>query len=190
MECFAAGQQQEGCAGIRGHEWAGDSCWCRGWGLVDAMSTCAEQQHTALCWSRHSSGGMHGVLTARTALPVAGDLYQDPKQIPFPKHQSRRVLSPAGSVHQRCVQCHDKGQELHNRAVHPTQPYGSAKHSAGQTQPLLPLLQNPSIHVKRTLFLEYYSQVLLVFLSLSHITLCDHGGMVHCPIETCHIDFE
>lgn len=39
MECFAAGQQQEGCAGIRGHEWAGDSCWCRGWGLVGAMST-------------------------------------------------------------------------------------------------------------------------------------------------------
>ena len=104
----------------------------------------AEQQHTALCWSRHSSGGMHGVLTARTALPVAGDLYQDPKQIPFPKHQSRRVLSPAGSVHQRCVQCQDKGQELHNRAVHPTQPYGSAKHSAGQTQPLLPLLESCS----------------------------------------------
>lgn len=69
----------------------------------------AEQQHRALCWSRHSSGGMHGVLTARTALPVAGDLYQDPKQIPSPKHQSRRVLSPAGSVHQLCVQCQDKG---------------------------------------------------------------------------------
>lgn len=117
---------------------------------MEAMSTWGS---TGLCcwgqrWSRHSSGGVRGVLNPASAAPHCLQLdtsTRSPSRFLPHSTGSRGALSPAGSVHQQCVQCPAKGQELHRRAVPPTLPSGSAKNTAGQTQPPLPLLQNPPI---------------------------------------------